>query len=148
MLYRARLSMFSLSGRIVGNAAPIRRRSALTGRLVEVRDDQGISDNVTDLGEAGSCEAAGYSGDYTVRTRASIVKAARAWRHSKRLDHDQNHDADHQNGRHLVGDPVDARRMQVQPGGEALAPARIDVVHHRQAGDEHELGVDPAAAPV
>ena len=44
--------------------------------------------------------------------------AARAVAPSERLDHREDHDADHENGWYLIENPIESLRMRIAVGGE------------------------------
>src|SRR6185369_16263531 len=67
---------------------------------------------------------------------------------SKRLPDDHDHDNDHEQRRDFVPPFVEARRTDVAPIGEILAPERVDVVEDGHEDDSRRLDVDPAPRPI
>ena len=64
---------------------------------------------------------------------------------SKRLDHHQDHDADHQDCRYLIDNTIEFFRVPVPVGGEIADPPHQKAVQRGQHQHQGELGVKPAA---
>ena len=65
---------------------------------------------------------------------------------SKRFQHHQKHDGDHQHRRYFIDYPIESLRMPVLVGGEILYPAGQQTVQRRQRQNQRDLGLQPARA--
>src|SRR6266851_2778086 len=61
----------------------------------------------------------------------------------KRLHHRQNHDADHQDRRHLIDNSIKFCGMSVMIMGKIAHPAHHETVQGRERDDEKDLRVQP-----
>src|SRR6266481_1237860 len=66
---------------------------------------------------------------------------------SKRLQHYEEHDGDHEHRRHLVPPAIIAGRPGIFIGLELLAPAAVEVMDEGEAQHEREFHLPPAGMP-
>src|SRR6476659_11439753 len=63
---------------------------------------------------------------------------------SERLDHHQNDDRDHENGRHFIDNAIEFLRMAVAVSGKIACAAEEKAMQTGQHEDQGDFGLQPA----